>query len=173
MPLIDIAKRIQLNFHGGKLVAHRWFPVALAAFCAEEPKQFIFQHDGCDGSKLMQQVIATLPRLDCVPFYDTSHGGGILPDRWPRPEYDFIVSNGLQVGFAGGLGPENLAEQIKLIAKAAGKNKFWIDMETRVRSRGRTIQCLSADVRSEYDIFDLEKVRAALDICAPFVGKEI
>jgi len=166
--LILAAQRLQFNFHGGKV---DYDALALAReleALALVEKQFLFQHDGCDGADIMKNVLGREPELDCVPFYDMSHGAGVLPERWPATEYD-----NKYVGYAGGLGPKNLAEQILLIAKAVGKNKFWIDMETKVRTRGREIQCLSADVRRDYDIFDLDKVKRALEICKPFIGREL
>ncbi len=76
-----------------------------------------------------------------------------MPRAWP--------SSGLAtyVGYAGGLGPENVEEQLPLIAQAAiGADGFWIDMETRVRSNLDRL-------------FDLEKVERCLTILEPFVER--
>lgn len=57
---------------------------------------------------------------------DSSGGRGFSPSRWSRP------TTPKKVGFAGGLGPLNLAAQLPLIADVAGENS-WVDMETRLR----------------------------------------
>jgi len=59
-------------------------------------------------------------------------------------------------GYAGGLGPENLAEQLPLIGQAAGDCRIWVDMESRVRSDNDRQ-------------FDLAKVRKCLEIAKPFI----
>ncbi len=53
------------------------------------------------------------------------------------------------VGYAGGLKPSNIAQQLPLIAAAAGDGPYWIDMESGVRD---------AD-----DRFDLGKCRAVCE----------
>ena len=111
-------QRIQFNFHGQ---FHRAAPGFLATLTDE--KEYIFQVDGVNDHAV------EWPRregvINTVPLFDTSGGAGILPDGWPAP-------NGLYCGYAGGLGPDNLKEQIPAIGKAAGDARFWIDMETRV-----------------------------------------
>lgn len=143
--------RWQLNFHGESLpIEPEAFREALMMLC--EGKQIIFQIDGNMG----QQFIADADSergspFECVPLFDVSHGAGVLAKEWPAP-FDADTYH----GYAGGLGPDNLAEQIPLIAKAAQGCRFWIDMETRVRSE---------DDRK----FDLAKVRRCLEIAKPFV----
>ena len=164
--LIRHAQRIQLNFHGGVIDWNETaFLMELATFpLTRDAKQFIFQIDGCQGGAILERVSRYGHGLDLVPFYDTSHGAGVLPEVWPDAEKSLLaLTRDLQVGYAGGLGPENLAAQIPLIAKAAGKAQFWIDMETKIRSPSPLVGTR----------FDLDKVRAALEICKPFVGVEI
>ena len=67
---------------------------------------------------------------------DGSGGRGISPRQWLRPN----VSK--SVGFAGGLGPDNLTQQLRLISQVA-ETPSWIDMEGNIRTD---------------DWFDLEKV---------------
>lgn len=55
--------------------------------------------------------------LDCV----------ILPESWPRPKPEFPC------GYAGGLGPDNVIEQIQQIETVCGVH-YWIDMERNVRT---------------------------------------
>ncbi len=58
---------------------------------------------------------------------DGSGGTGRSPERWECPKTH------LQVGFAGGLGHENIAAEIKKI-HAAAKGRYWIDLEGKLRT---------------------------------------
>ena len=60
------------------------------------------------------------------------------------------------MGYAGGLGPDTLAEQLPKIAEATGDRTIWIDMESKVRSE-------------DDQQFDLDKVRACLEISKSWV----
>lgn len=147
-----IFKRIQLNFHGEEQVVGDGFVDALSLAAVEEA---IFQIDGAMGATIMDYArtgrSASRPPISCVPLFDLSHGAGVLPKAWPRP-----IDDRFYQGYAGGLGPDNLEEQIKAIGAAAGEARFWIDMETKVRShQDRT--------------FDLAKVERCLAIAEPFV----
>lgn len=147
----DEFDRVQLNFHAERTpCAPDDFYRALHDFGGH--RQFIFQLDGALGNKHLQSVLLLneANKVDAVPLYDISGGAGVLPESWPKP------IPGLYMGYAGGLGPDNLAEQLPLIAAAAGDARFWIDMETRVRSNSN-------------QQFDLEKVEECLTICSPFV----
>jgi hypothetical protein len=57
-------------------------------------------------------------------LFDTSGGAGVLPQEWPVPAKDFWC------GYAGGLGPFNVIEQVRKIETVCAK-PFWIDMERR------------------------------------------
>ncbi|TAN03109.1 MAG: hypothetical protein EPN36_14015 [Rhodanobacteraceae bacterium] len=71
---------------------------------------------------------------------DGSGGRGRLPGSWFRP------SGPRPVGFAGGLGPETLADELPKIA-AVAHGHWWVDMEQSLRTD---------------DWFDLDRCRAAL-----------
>lgn len=57
---------------------------------------------------------------------DRSGGRGVAPGSWPAPPSDLSVT----FGYAGGLGPDNVAEVLGSLPHSAG---VWIDMESRVR----------------------------------------
>lgn len=82
-------------------------------------------------------------------LYDTSGGRGILPPRWP------MAIDGALCGYAGGLGPENIADNMPCFIEAAGGRSFWIDMESKVRS-------------DDGAFFDLSKAERALKAARPF-----
>lgn len=82
---------------------------------------------------------------------DASGGNGKSPDSWHTiPEVrNLIGSNSVEVGFAGGLGLDNILTEIVKINQAAGESNFWIDMEGKIRTK---------------DVFDLSLVEAVCDI---------
>jgi hypothetical protein len=172
--------RVQLNFHAERTKCDPARFAAVLRMWREHHyvKQVIFQLDGQLGNKHMAAVQAEFdPDFDyvqCVPLFDTSGGAGVLPQEWPQPyEYDHMEELEYH-GYAGGLGPDNLEEQLPRIMEAASNPKpieldglgephcgsspcrIWIDMETKVRSKG---DCQ----------FDLAKVRRCLEIAAPYV----
>ena len=57
---------------------------------------------------------------------DGSGGRGVSPESWARPE------TYKQVGFAGEMGPENLALELPRIALVAA-SESWVDMEGKLR----------------------------------------
>lgn len=139
--------RVQLNFHGVKLhpiVGERLF----RAFCnvVEFEPEIIFQLDG-QNDELFQECGR---RFKVSGLFDVSHGAGVLPDAWPKRRND------MECGYAGGLAPWNVAEQLPLILEAAGGMSHWIDMETHLRSP-RT------------DSFSMLNCREVLKDCAPSV----
>lgn len=158
--VIDAYDRVQLNFHAER---NECKPVeclkALVAFSDHGRRQFIFQIDGERGNKHLEAIYGEMDKvddIDAVGLFDVSGGAGILPAEWPKPEYMTTDQDYAYHGYAGGLGPDNLAEQIPLIGKAANGCRFWIDMETKVRSHNDRQ-------------FDLAKVRRCLEISKPFV----
>lgn len=83
-------------------------------------------------------------------LFDASGGKGKLPEKWPNS-----IKN---CGYAGGLTPDNVKEQLYLIKNLVGDNgPIWIDAESGLRS---------------YDQFDLAKVEQFLINSLPFIEKE-
>lgn len=72
-------------------------------------------------------ALVAAPVANHALLVDASGGTGRRPEGWQRP--DTIKP----VGFAGGLGPDNLRTQLPLIATIAGDGPFWVDMETSLR----------------------------------------
>lgn len=169
MTLWHCFARVQLNFHAER---NECRPDLFATLLNDIGKDFIFQVDGVEGNRWLEEAQAH-EAGNCYALFDVSGGAGILPSEWPRPlyldmqpgEHGCGEEYWAYHGYAGGLGPDNLAEQIPRIAAACAATKhtregrIWIDMETHVRSDGDRL-------------FDLSKVRRCLEICAPFVSKE-
>lgn len=57
---------------------------------------------------------------------DASGGRGVIPTAWSRPD------TAKAVGFAGGLGPDNLAAELVAIRRVAQPG-WWVDMESKLR----------------------------------------
>lgn len=134
----DVFNRVQINFHA---IPHGQSSLLIRNLAQYGLlKEYIFQYDGVnDGiARTVQEAGFTASVL-----FDKSGGAGILPGSWPK------YLDGLKCGYAGGLSPDNVQEQIKLILEAAGNNDTWIDVETHVRS-------------NQDQLFDLEKVRKFL-----------
>lgn len=118
------AKRVQLNFHAyTHKLNDRFFKSAQIA-SQNSGWQLIFQIDSVNDGLLAQ---ARINHLDAVPLYDLSGGAGVLPSQWPKQ------LEGVYAGYAGGLGPRNVLEQVEKI-KSVASGRIWIDMETRVRT---------------------------------------
>ena len=79
------------------------------------------------------------------PLFDASGGHGVLAQEWP---VTFPIES-LMCGYAGGLGPENLKEQLDKICQVAAGSDVWVDMESKVRTGEK---------------LDFNKVRRVLEI---------
>lgn len=111
--MIAMAGRIQVN---GTLPTH-----LVADFCRVFPRhEIITQHT--DRNYRLLGVGANNHSV----LVDGSGGRGISPAGWVRP------MTGKSVGFAGGLGPDNIATEIARIYEMA-REPFWIDMEGKIR----------------------------------------
>lgn len=76
---------------------------------------------------------------------DASGGRGI------DSPMDIIDWTGIHVGYAGGIGPENVERKLLTLLLFPSNNSFWIDMESKIRT---------AD-----DWLDLDKVEEVCEIC--------
>lgn len=139
--------RVQLNWRGYQEVAPDFESV-----CEHLPHLFILQCDGIND--IPARRIYGRGKINgtnqFMPLFDRSGGTGILPDRWPQAWADTYC------GYAGGLSPTNIVDQLALIRIAARKQPFWIDMERHLRSEDNRL-------------FDLQKCQAVLEATAPYV----
>lgn len=76
-----------------------------------------------------EPLAASWHQRHCI-LVDGSGGQGILPDKWEQPDTQ------RPVGFAGGLTPDNLKEQLSKIL-AVRKHSWWVDMESGLRTDDR------------------------------------
>lgn len=136
-------QRVQLNFHA---IPHSASERMIDGFKVNPTKEFIFQFDDVNNH-LIESAIKE--GCNVSSLFDKSGGAGILPNKWP-------ALKNWPCGYAGGLGPENLKEQIEIIENIVGDTSIWIDMETRVRS-------------NQDQLFDLHKVYTCLEIAKPYI----
>jgi hypothetical protein len=146
-----LCKRVQLNFHARKVPKTTVDFRSILRNQKKYPYQFILQNDGANN-----ELISEFPDSNVVPLFDVSGGAGVLPSEWPvrlpSPYGDYC-------GYAGGLGPDNLEQELPRIAIAAESAKVWVDMETRIRSNN--------DLN-----FDIDKCRRVLEITKPLICSE-
>lgn len=78
---------------------------------------------------------------------DNSGGRGIVPEKWINPS----LSAKKYIGYAGGLGPDNIVGELNNIAQIAGNpynSHYWIDMGT--------------GIRDENDKFSIDKINEVI-----------
>ena len=98
---------------------------------------------------------ASLSRIDLL--YDESKGTGTAPEQWPP--LSTVGSVPLRCGYAGGLGPAVLEDELPRIHESATAwpdLPYFIDMESGIRSDNE---------------FDLAKVEAVLQLVATVKGR--
>lgn len=143
-----LAKRWQLNTHGAPHEFSLDNFMILIASKNDLGQQIIFQYDKAND-KVMNEAIRL--KLDVSALYDLSHGAGVLPEKWEVP------SNDIYCGFAGGLSPQNVKEEIEKIMAVTDKS-FWIDAETKLRS-------------NDDKLFDLELITNFLEASERYVAE--
>lgn len=145
--------RFQLNFHGELLNAlypERYIK-SLQYLTYIKHQQIIFQADGVNQKlyNLARSIYGQQNGINAVMLYDLSGGNGVLPDKWQEPIGGYC-------GYAGGLSPENLKENLDKLCDIVGDTPIWVDAETHLRSNN--------DKQ-----FDLDKVVKFLEIAKPYV----
>jgi phosphoribosylanthranilate isomerase len=121
---VEVSQRVQINIHAEPHVS----TVAMFSnLLARGEKTFIFQWDGVNDHLAFA---AREYGLESAALFDTSGGAGVLPSEgWRAPSVT------VSCGFAGGLGPTNIEDQVKLISSACPPDySTWVDMERRVRT---------------------------------------
>lgn len=125
-PISIRAQRAQINTHAEPHVSAAGLLDVLGCY----PYQWIFQLDGVNDHLL---AAAEHLGLNVAGLFDASHGAGVSPDKWPSV-LDPSWLYGSYLGFAGGLGPDNLARELPRIVVASDNKPFWVDMERNVRT---------------------------------------
>ena len=141
----------QTLFEGGYKNLLKWFgriqvngdpsPGAIKDLCQRyDTKVVITQYPLNDSTLEMDDIYCNHALL-----VDGSGGRGISPEKWERPATSKLV------GFAGGLGPENLATELpKIAAVADDEGDWWVDME--------------GNLRDNDDLFNVSRAEKALAV---------
>lgn len=82
------------------------------------------------GNAELCDALRGTPGLDVL--FDASAGQGKSPEAWP----DAGRMLGFRCGYAGGLGPANVADELPRISAASDHRSYWIDMENKLRNPG-------------------------------------
>jgi hypothetical protein len=141
----DVFKRVQFNIStyittvdtellAKSLLRHEWCPRYIVQVGKDVP----------DWCTMNDPDLA----FDCL--HDCSGGRGIEQTRWPAIYGD-------KYGYAGGLTPHNLLTALEKMKQAANKHKFWIDVESGVRTN---------------DVFDFEKADEFLRLSAKWKNSQ-
>jgi hypothetical protein len=147
-PAWKMFDRFQLNFHAEP---HKVNLAGLKKMLSDNlgtERQVILQHDGVNN--FFFSALSNSSEIDAVPLFDLSGGAGRVPGSWPK------AIPGVYCGYAGGLSPDNLEEQLEMISAVIGPETIWIDAETHLRSKDDAI-------------FDLAKVRRFLEIAEKWI----
>lgn len=148
--LTPLLERYQLNTHGEPHAVNMLeFGKYVLTYLERQGKSVIFQLDGTNSGNL--GAFHKLGHKNISGLFDLSHGAGILPDNWLA-----LPEDAPYCGYAGGLSPDNVLEQMPKIEAACGGRPTWIDAETHLRS-------------DKHDGFDLEKVYKFLGAVKDYV----
>ena len=134
--IIDMFSRVQLN------VSNYDEPENMSPYILPGPLQEIIIQQAFDHNTFMLCRIAS---GDCISILlDESGGNGIdTPINMP------LYLQNVHVGFAGGINPDNVVAKVREITSLPQVGRFWIDMESGVRT---------------YDRFDLDKVEQVCEL---------
>ena len=134
--IIDMFSRVQLN------VSNYDEPENMSPYILPGPLQEIIIQQAFNHNTFMLCRIAS---GDCISILLDESGGKGIDSPFRMPSY---LQN-VHVGFAGGIKPENVVAKIRVITSLPHVNRFWIDMESGVRTDDR---------------FDLDKVEQVCEL---------
>ena len=80
-------------------------------------------------------------------LFDSSGGRGNSPKNWPN-----LIPN-VPCGYAGGLGINNITEQLNILSGIVGPSSIWIDMESSLIAHG--IRYITDQLVEDHDYFSL------------------
>ncbi len=137
--------RVQINFRSID------FTLTEIADCIRRnpSKTIITQHN--EANRHLFQGLLNLGNH--AVLFDESGGRGKSPGTWDGS----LVA--VDCGYAGGLGPDNLAAELPKIHAAADGMPYWVDMEGKLRN--------------EHDQFDLKLAQQCLAIAGRFYREQI
>jgi hypothetical protein len=137
----------QVRTRGGRVQLN--FDAAAGEVDLEQLRQFLLSRSDLmfitphyESNKAVTQSLVGVENHAIV--FDSSPGRDASPQAWQPPIESTLC------GYTGGLGPDNLAQQLPRIYDVAGKCEFWINLEGRLRD--------------EHDRFSMSYARKCLQI---------
>lgn len=113
--------------------------------------EFIFQLN--DETKPIWNLLSVNPPANVSILHDASCGKGVGIAEFPSPSH----SNGVPLGYAGGIGPATIASVLQAVGEVVPGDKsvkpVWIDMESSLR----TLVAVNKDGSKLEDVFDINK----------------
>ena len=123
---LPVIGRVQVNINGGK-ESYRFYASRVADIIRAYPDiEFIFQY-----TPRQRRCINALDKMGAqfAMLFDASGGRGISPKSWRRP-----VSENHKMGYSGGMGPENVTDNLTKINMVLPANyTTWIDAEGKLK----------------------------------------
>lgn len=118
--------RVQVNINGGK-DSFRFYADKVADIIRAYPDiEFIFQYTPRQRRRL-KKLDSTGAEFSML--FDASGGRGISPKAWRAP-----VMENHKMGYSGGMGPDNVAENLSKINLVVPANRnIWIDAEGQLK----------------------------------------
>ena len=113
--------------------------------------KFILQHN----SYTAPLIESLQDRKNLSVLCDKSGGRGVREENWQPSPF-----TGLPYGYAGGIGPGTIEQDLADIEQVAPSYDTWIDMESSLRTV----------LPSGKDIFDLQKCRDVLTVAAGYAA---
>lgn len=139
-------KRIQLNLRFKQFTTEE-----IKKSIDDTPDQVIITQHNEANKNLYKSVYSQFGNHAIL--FDTSGGRGVADNnQWTEPLPNVLC------GYAGGLGPDNVASQLQIINKLVEGKDFYIDMEGKLRN--------------DKDQFDLSKCEEVLKIVDQFIKSE-
>lgn len=96
-------------------------------------KDFVSSEVILQRNSSTQELLEFIRAHSTFPFQvlcDGSWGTGKQPERWPG------LFDGVQNGYAGGLGGDDCSQQLEKIEKAVGDAAIWVDAQGKLRIGG-------------------------------------
>lgn len=126
-------QRVQLNFKIGREKTPDEKLLVMRIQQYGKDRRFIFSYNE-ENKNLIHHLYKNGLR-DFDVLFDASHGEGILAEEWQAPAF---YDEDIFQGYAGGLSPENITEEISKIRKNLSYNRsFYVDAEGKLKGEDR------------------------------------
>jgi len=134
-----IINRIQLNFKIGREKTPD-INTLLRTMTRCNSHKFILSYN--DSNKdLISRIYQSGFKIDAL-LYDSSFGEGVAPTERPVPAFSDVYQ-----GYAGGLSPENIVDELKKINAAVPPNRsFFIDAEGKLKGSDNHLSLKKSEV---------------------------